>query len=99
MAWVRPARLVKGARFARCERPVVQGTVLHGKEEENFVERADLLNRYTKDPHGGWCGGWELETPGYPIRPQADAPQAGSIQALFAASGAFRFFMASMMVV
>ena len=23
----------------------------------------------TADPHGGWCGGWELETPGYPIRP------------------------------
>ena len=21
----------------------------------------------TADPHGGWCGGWELETPGYPI--------------------------------
>ena len=19
------------------------------------------------DPHGGWCGGWKLETPGYPI--------------------------------
>ena len=24
----------------------------------------------TADPHGGWCGGWELKTPGYPIRPQ-----------------------------
>ena len=23
----------------------------------------------TADPHGGWCGGWGLETPGYPIRP------------------------------
>ena len=22
----------------------------------------------TADPHGGWCGGWELKTPGYPIR-------------------------------
>ena len=22
----------------------------------------------TADPHGGWCGGQELETPGYPIR-------------------------------
>jgi hypothetical protein len=21
----------------------------------------------TADPHGGWCGGWGLETPGYPI--------------------------------
>ena len=21
----------------------------------------------TADPHGGWCGGWELEAPGYPI--------------------------------
>ena len=24
----------------------------------------------TADPHGGWCGGWELETPGYPFRLQ-----------------------------
>ena len=24
----------------------------------------------TADPHGGWCGGWGLETPGYPIRCQ-----------------------------
>ena len=22
----------------------------------------------TADPHGGWCGGWGLEAPGYPIR-------------------------------
>ena len=22
----------------------------------------------TADPHGEWCGGWELDTPGYPIR-------------------------------
>ena len=21
----------------------------------------------TADPHGGWCGGWGLETPGYPM--------------------------------
>ena len=21
----------------------------------------------TADPHGGWCGGWGLTTPGYPI--------------------------------
>lgn len=38
-------RVAKGARFAQCEGPVVQGTGLHGKEEENFVERAALLNR------------------------------------------------------
>ena len=24
----------------------------------------------TADPHGGWCGGWGLETPGYPTRPR-----------------------------
>ena len=23
----------------------------------------------TADPHGGWCGGWELKTPGYPNKP------------------------------
>ena len=60
--------MVKGARFAQCEGPVVQGTGLHGKEEENFVERANLVVPPTADPHGGWCGGRELETHGYPIR-------------------------------
>ena len=25
----------------------------------------------TADPHGGWCGGWGLAAPGYPIRPHA----------------------------
>jgi hypothetical protein len=39
------ARLVKGARSAQCESPVVHGTGLYGKEEENFVERVNLLNR------------------------------------------------------
>lgn len=38
-------RVAKGERFGQCERPVVQGTRLHGKEEESFAERADLLNR------------------------------------------------------
>ncbi len=37
---------VEGVRGAQCEGSVVQGTGLHGKkEEEDFVERADLLNR------------------------------------------------------
>jgi len=26
-----------------------------------------LVEPPTADPHGGWCGGWELKTPGYPI--------------------------------
>ena len=31
-------------------------------------ETGDLtLHPPTADPHGGWCGGRELETPGYPI--------------------------------
>ena len=47
----------------------MQGTGLHGKEEENFVERANLVVPPAADPHGGWCGGWELKIPGYPIRP------------------------------
>ena len=29
---------------------------------------ATLHEPPTADPHGGWCGGWELKTPGYPIR-------------------------------
>ena len=29
----------------------------------------------TADSHGGWCGGWELETPGYPIRRHFNVPQ------------------------
>ncbi len=62
-------RVVTGARFAQCERPVVQGTGLHGKEEEeNFVERANLLNRPLQTRMvGGVGGGWELDVPGYPI--------------------------------
>ena len=31
----------------------------------------------TEDPHGGWCGGRELETPGYPIGPQLDLWELG----------------------
>jgi hypothetical protein len=61
-------RVAKGARFAQRERPVVQSAGLHGKEREDFVERADLVVPPTADPHGGWCGGWGLDIPGYPIR-------------------------------
>ena len=28
---------------------------------------SQLVEPPTADPHGGWCGGWELDTPGYPI--------------------------------
>jgi hypothetical protein len=66
-------RVVTRARFAQRERPVVQGTGLYGKEGEIFVERANLVVPPTADPHGGWCGGWELETPGYPISHQCAA--------------------------
>ena len=27
----------------------------------------DFHDPPTADPHGGWCGGWGLNTPGYPI--------------------------------
>ena len=51
-------RVVTGARFAQCEGPVVQGTGLYGKEEEeNFVERADLLNRPLRTRKVGGVGG------------------------------------------
>lgn len=39
-------RVVTGARLAQCERPLVQGPRLYGKEEKKiFVERVNLLNR------------------------------------------------------
>ena len=51
-------RVVTGARFAQRERPVVQGTRLHGTEEkrESFVERADLLNRPLRTRTAGGVG-------------------------------------------
>jgi len=27
------------------------------------------------DPHAGCCGGWGLNTPGYPIRPRTTEPR------------------------
>ena len=62
-------RVVEGAGFAQCERPVVQGPGLHGKEKrKSFVERANLVVPPTADPHGGWCGGGRrLEAVAYPI--------------------------------
>ncbi|WP_187292297.1 hypothetical protein [Candidatus Symbiobacter mobilis] len=35
-------RVVTGAGFAECERPVVQSTGIHGYETKDFVERAGL---------------------------------------------------------
>jgi len=31
------------------------------------LRASQLFEPPTADPHGGWCGGWGLETPGYPI--------------------------------
>lgn len=50
-------RVAKGARFTQCERPVVQGPGLHGKENEDFVERANLLNRPLRTRMVGGVGG------------------------------------------
>lgn len=50
-------RVVTGAGFAQCERPVVQGTGLHGKERKGFVKRADLLNRPLRTRTVGGVGG------------------------------------------
>ncbi len=37
-------------------------------EEKGKLSRASqLVEPPTADPHGGWCGGWRLKTPGYPI--------------------------------
>ena len=33
------------------------------------VRMSTSHERPTADPHGGWCGGWELKTPGYPNKP------------------------------
>jgi len=41
------------------------------KKRGKLRRACQLFEPPTADPHGGWCGGWELETPGYPIgRPQ-----------------------------
>lgn len=66
-------RMVESARPGQRERAVVQGPGLH-RVRENFVERANLVVPPTADPHGGWCGGWELETPGYPFRLHGCSP-------------------------
>ncbi len=50
-------RVAKGARFAQCERPVVPGPGLHGKESKGFVERANLLNRPLRTRTVGGVGG------------------------------------------
>ena len=51
-------RVVEGAGFAQCERPVVQGPGLHGKEiRTSFVERANLLNRPLRTRMVGGVGG------------------------------------------
>jgi len=48
------------------------GSVLR---EERLEMNAYVGSRFTMlyeppgaDPHAGWCGGWGLKTPGYPIR-------------------------------
>ena len=33
----------------------------------------------TADPHGGWCGGWGLAAPGYPIRPHREERVSGRL--------------------
>jgi hypothetical protein len=48
--------VAEGAGFAQCEGPVVQGTGLH-HVRENFVERADLLNRPLRTRTVGGVGG------------------------------------------
>ena len=51
-------RVVEDAGFAQCERPMVQGPGLHGKEKrKSFVERADLLNRPLQTRMMGGVGG------------------------------------------
>nr|WP_202961143.1 hypothetical protein [Candidatus Symbiobacter mobilis] len=49
--------VARGARFAECERPVVQGTGLLGYEAKYIVERADLLNRPLRTRTVGGVGG------------------------------------------
>lgn len=59
-------RVVESARAGQRERDLVQGPGLHHLRE-NFVARADLLNRPLRTRMVGGVGGG-LETPGYPIR-------------------------------
>lgn len=45
--------------------------------KSDFVVRANLVVPPTADSHGGWCAGWELDTPGYPIEPLRRAINLG----------------------
>ena len=36
-------------------------------ERKTLRLASQLVEPPTADPHGGWCGGWRLETSGYPI--------------------------------
>ena len=49
-----------------------QGYTVRTSSSERLVEPP------TADPHGGWCGGWELATPGYPIRSHQRRARANS---------------------
>ena len=45
----------------------MQGPGLHHLKERTLRRASRLVEPPTADPHGGWCGGWGSETPGYPI--------------------------------
>ncbi|SJM90885.1 hypothetical protein CRENPOLYSF1_1630003 [Crenothrix polyspora] len=44
------------------QRPLVQSARLCLS-----VNASQFVEPPTADPHGGWCGGWGLDAPGYPI--------------------------------
>ena len=62
--------VVESAGLGQRQRPVVQGPGLYDLKGIRLRQASQLVEPPTAGPHGGWCGGWELDTPGYPIRRQ-----------------------------
>jgi hypothetical protein len=68
------AQLVASGGLEFCQRvraEVGQGVALEPGPSELLRRARRLVEPPTADPHVGWCGGWGLETPGYPIRRHA----------------------------
>ena len=70
--WAQPGRLRRPGRGLKTEKKFSHQPIQQNASHTEFrTPASQLVEPPTADPHGGWCGGWELETPGYPIRPRS----------------------------
>ena len=60
-------RVVETPWFGQYQRPLDQGSGLCYLSYHRLRRARQLVEPPTADPHGGWRGGRELETPGYSI--------------------------------